>query len=175
MNSIHQSILEIDFDRTTHRNEYCRLTFWTLGISKNDQYSVLRNTFQCHRKRILETMSSNIRDRSQTWKIYKPHFKPFHSYFALSGNRIRTDIFLEVPICRVQWLPTTEDLHKSLHSMHAILSNFVVMDSWNALFPIVMDCRLGRSNQLRFCVKSIPPISSELPQKLFESLPIVPI
>ena len=46
-NQINQTILEIDFDRT-YWNDLGRLTFWRFGISKYDQYSIFRNTFQCH-------------------------------------------------------------------------------------------------------------------------------
>ena len=55
-NQINQTILEIDFDRT-HWNELYRSTVWRFGISKFDQYSIFRNTFQCHWTRILETIS----------------------------------------------------------------------------------------------------------------------
>ena len=54
-NQINQTILEIDFDRT-HPNELGRLTFWRFGISKYYQYSIFRNTFQCHYTRITETI-----------------------------------------------------------------------------------------------------------------------
>ena len=50
-NQINQTILEIDFDRT-FSNELGRLTFWRFGISKYHQYSIFRNTFQCHWTRI---------------------------------------------------------------------------------------------------------------------------
>ena len=53
-NQINQTILEIDFDRT-YQNELSRLTFWRFGISKYDQYSIFRNTCQCHYMRIIET------------------------------------------------------------------------------------------------------------------------
>lgn len=55
-NQINQTILEIDFDRTC-RNESGSLTFWRFGISKYYQYSIFRNTFQCHYTRIIETRS----------------------------------------------------------------------------------------------------------------------
>ena len=55
-NQINQTILEIDFDRT-FRNESGSLTFWRFGISKYYQYSIFRNTFQCHYTRITETNS----------------------------------------------------------------------------------------------------------------------
>ena len=41
---INQTILEIDFDRTSW-NDQGRLTFRRFGISKYDQYSIFRNTF----------------------------------------------------------------------------------------------------------------------------------
>ena len=56
---INQSILEIDFD-WTYRNDQGRLTFWRFGISKYHQYSIVRNTFQCHWTRITETQSVRI-------------------------------------------------------------------------------------------------------------------
>ena len=58
-NQINQTILEIDFDRTT-LNEYGSLTFRRFGISKYDQYSIFRNTFQCHWTSIVETTSFRI-------------------------------------------------------------------------------------------------------------------
>ena len=53
-NQINQTILEIDFDRTLW-NELGRQTFRRFGISKYYQYSIFRNTFQCHYTRIQET------------------------------------------------------------------------------------------------------------------------
>ena len=58
-NQINQTILEIDFD-WTHQNEKGRLTFWRFGISKYDQCSIFRNTFQCHWTRLTETISFRI-------------------------------------------------------------------------------------------------------------------
>ena len=62
-NQINQTILEIDLDRT-HWNGRVRSvgnsTFWRFGISKYDQYSIFRNTFQCHWTRIFETTSFRI-------------------------------------------------------------------------------------------------------------------
>ena len=58
-NQINQTILEIDFDRTFW-NDSGRLTFRRFGISKYDQYSIFRNTFQCHGMRIFETRSYRI-------------------------------------------------------------------------------------------------------------------
>ena len=46
-NQINQTILEIDFDRT-YLNASGKLTFRRFGISKYHQYSIVRNTFQCH-------------------------------------------------------------------------------------------------------------------------------
>ena len=37
-----------------------RLTFRRFGISKYDQYSIFRNTFQCHYTRITETTPCGI-------------------------------------------------------------------------------------------------------------------
>ena len=62
-NQIKQTILEIDFDRT-YSNEPLQsvgnLTFWRFGISKYDQCSIFRNTFQCHWTRKFETPSFRI-------------------------------------------------------------------------------------------------------------------
>ena len=52
-----------------HLNELGRLTFWRFGISKCDQDSLFRITFQCHWTRITETRSIRI-DGCQIWKIY---------------------------------------------------------------------------------------------------------
>ena len=46
--SIKQAILEIDFDRTHQNEKGGSLTFRRFGISKYNQYSIFRNTFQCH-------------------------------------------------------------------------------------------------------------------------------
>ena len=51
---INQPILEIDID-WTFLKEYGRLTFWRFGISNYSQYSIFRNTFQCHRPNIFKT------------------------------------------------------------------------------------------------------------------------
>ena len=60
-NQINQSILEIDFDRTFWNGRSYRSpgssTFRRYGISKYDQCSIFRNTFQCHWTRIFETIS----------------------------------------------------------------------------------------------------------------------
>ena len=58
-NQINQTMLEIDFDRT-FLNGRGSSTFWRFGISKYDQYSIVRNTFQCHWTRIIETPSFRI-------------------------------------------------------------------------------------------------------------------
>ena len=67
--SIKQSILEIDIDWTL---QYVsgRLTFWRLGISKYYQYSLFRNTFQCHSSRITDIISFWMDNRCEAWKIY---------------------------------------------------------------------------------------------------------
>ena len=51
------------------------LTFWRFGISKYHQYSIFRNTFQCHWTRIIETTSSRIVNGCQIWKIYIQSFR----------------------------------------------------------------------------------------------------
>ena len=55
-NQINQTILEIDFDRT-FSNESGSSTFWRFGISKYYQYSIFRNTCQCHYMAIIKTAS----------------------------------------------------------------------------------------------------------------------
>ena len=63
-NQINQTILEIDFDRTYWNGRSSQSsgssTFRRFGISKYDQYSIFRNTFQCHWTRIKETKSVRI-------------------------------------------------------------------------------------------------------------------
>ena len=60
-NQINQTILEIDFDRTfwngSPNKPPGRSTFWRFGISKYYQYSIFRNTFQCHYMAIIKTAS----------------------------------------------------------------------------------------------------------------------
>ena len=58
-NQINQTILEIDLD-WTHLNASGSLTFRRFGISKYHQYSIFRNTFQCHWTRPIETTPSRI-------------------------------------------------------------------------------------------------------------------
>ena len=64
-NQINQTILEIDFDRTFSNGQPQkppgRLTFRRFRISKYHQYSILRNTFQCHWIRPIETTSWPLR------------------------------------------------------------------------------------------------------------------
>ena len=59
-NQINQTILEIDFDWTYSNESSGSSTFWRFGISKHHQYSIFRNTFQCHWIRIFETTSFRI-------------------------------------------------------------------------------------------------------------------
>ena len=59
-NQSNQSILEIDFDRTSSNESSDRLTCWRFGISKYDQCSIFRNTFQCHWTSKIETISFRI-------------------------------------------------------------------------------------------------------------------
>ena len=67
-NQINQTILDIDFD-WTFWNERGSLTFWRLGISRSNQYSILQNTFQCHWTRPTETTPIRIDNGCQIWKI----------------------------------------------------------------------------------------------------------
>ena len=97
-NQINQTILEIDFDRTS-QNEWGRLTFWRFGISRYHQYSIFRNTFQCHWTRISETTPFRI-NGFKLWQIYWNHLDSFHYYFALSMNMMNR-IFLQVHNNRV--------------------------------------------------------------------------
>ena len=73
-NQINQTILEIDFDRTCS-NEWGSSTLRRFGISKYEQYSIFRNTFQCHCKRKTETPSFRIDNRCEFWKIYIPSLR----------------------------------------------------------------------------------------------------
>ena len=73
-NELNQSILEIDFD-WTFWNERGSLTFRRFGISKYHQCSILRNTFQCYRTRIKETISFRIDNGCEIWKIYIQSFR----------------------------------------------------------------------------------------------------
>ena len=73
-NELNQSILEIDFD-WTFWNERGSLTFSRFGISKYHQCSILRNTFQCYRTRIKETISFRIDNGCEIWKIYIQSFR----------------------------------------------------------------------------------------------------
>ena len=62
-NQINQTILEIDFDRTLWNGRPWsveNLTFRRFGISKYHQYSIFRNTLQCHWTRTIETPSFRI-------------------------------------------------------------------------------------------------------------------
>ena len=52
--SIKQSILKIDFDWSSW-NDKGKSTFSRFGISKYDQYSIFRNTLQCHWTSKIET------------------------------------------------------------------------------------------------------------------------
>ena len=54
--------------------------------------------------------------------------------------------FPEVNTNRDEWIVMMEDLFKSFHSIHSILSIIVDVDQKNAPLPNVMDCRFGRSN-----------------------------
>ena len=60
---INQAILDIDFDRAFRNGRLQSVenwTFWRFGISKCDQYSIVRNTFQCQWTRIKETIPFRI-------------------------------------------------------------------------------------------------------------------
>ena len=51
------------------------LTFRRFGISKYDQYSIFRYTFQFHYTRITETTLFRIDNGCQIWKIYIHSFQ----------------------------------------------------------------------------------------------------
>ena len=72
-NQINQTILEIDFDRTSW-NELIKQTCWTFGISICYQDSIFSNTFQCHWTSVFETISSTSKG-CQIWKIYILSFR----------------------------------------------------------------------------------------------------
>ena len=74
--------------------------------------------------------------------------------------------FPEVNTNRDEWIVMMEDLFKSFHSIHSILSIIVDKESANAQFPIVIDRRFGRSNHSIFNINSIPRITNELLSKL---------
>ena len=74
------------------------------------------------------------------------HFKPFHSYFALSTNRIHHSIFHIKYESRVLGIVMMKDLLNHFIRIHFILSIIVDTDSWNASSPSSMDCSFGRSN-----------------------------
>ena len=101
-NQINQTILEIDFDRTFWNGRVQsvgNLTFWRFGISKYDQYSIVRNTFQCHWTRIIETTPCRI-NGFKLWQIYWNHLDSSQSYLSLLTN-MNHDFFHEVQIHRV--------------------------------------------------------------------------
>ena len=97
-NQINQTILEIDFDRT-YSNERGSLTFWRFGISKYDQYSILRNTFQCHWTSTIETTHCRI-NGFKLWQIYWNHLESHQSYLSMLMNR-NNHFFQKVHIYRV--------------------------------------------------------------------------
>ena len=97
-NQINQTILEIDFDWTLW-NEPGSLTFWRFGISKHDQYSIFRNTFQCHWTRIIETKQCRI-NGFKLWQIYWNHLESHQSHLSML-TKMKNHFFHEVPIDRV--------------------------------------------------------------------------
>ena len=72
----------------------------------------------------------------------------FHYYFALSMNMNRYLAILGVRNYRVEWIVMMEDLFKSYHSNYSILSITVDKGLWNVHWPIITDCRFGRSKPL---------------------------
>ena len=98
-NQINQTILEIDFDRTFWNGRVQsvgNLTFWRFGISKYDQYSIVRNTFQCHWTRFIETTPCRI-NGFKLWQIYWKHLDSYQSYLSMLTN-MNHHLFLKVPI-----------------------------------------------------------------------------
>ena len=98
-NQINQSILEIDFDRTYSNESIGRLTVWRFGISKYHQYSMIRNTFQCHWTRITETTPFRI-NGFKLRQIYWNHLESHQSYLSML-TKMKNHFFHEVPIDRV--------------------------------------------------------------------------
>ena len=88
---------------------------------------------------------------------------------------INSYLFLKVHNHRVEWIVMMEDLDYSVFRFYSLLSMIVEENAWKARTPIVMVCRFGRSNHSIFNISSIPRITNELEQKLYEYLPIVPI
>ena len=89
-NQINQTILEIDIDWTS-LNEPNSLTYWRFGISKSHQYSIFRNTFQCHWTRKAEIKSSRI-DGCQIWKIYILSFSIISSLLRIINEHDSSNI-----------------------------------------------------------------------------------
>ena len=101
-NQINQTILEIDFDWTFwngRAQSVGNLTFWRFGISKYDQYSIFRNTFQCHWTRTTKTISFRI-NGFKLRQIYWNHFVSHQSYLSLLTN-MNHHIFQQVHPNRV--------------------------------------------------------------------------
>ena len=68
-----------------------------------------------------------------------------------------------------------EDLRNYCMQIHSILSIIVDKDSQNVQSPRIMDCRFGKSNHSDIHTCFIPRITNELPEKLYDFLPTVPI
>ena len=116
-NQINQTILEIDFDRTFWNgrpNNLGNFTFRRFGISKYHQYSIVRNTFQCHWTRITETIPNRI-NGFKLWQIYWNHLDSYQSYLSMLTKRNHC-IFHKVQIHRDKWIVMMGDLFKSFHS-----------------------------------------------------------
>ena len=98
-NQINQTLLEIDFDRT-FLNELSSLTFRRFGISKYDQYSIFRNTFQCHWTRIIETILNRI-NCFKLWQIYWNDLESHQSYLSMLTSMMNHHDFQKVHLHRV--------------------------------------------------------------------------
>ena len=97
-NQIKQTILEIDFDRTFW-NGRGRLTYRRFWISKYHQCSIVRNTFQRHWTRFIETKSSRI-NGFKLWHIYWNHLESHQSYLSILTN-MNHHFFHQVHLYRV--------------------------------------------------------------------------
>ena len=91
-NQINQTLLAIDFD-LTYRNDLGNLTYSRFGISINNQYLIIKNTFQCHYTRITETIPSFRYDGCQIWKIYIHSF-PINSRLLRIVNEQNSSFLL---------------------------------------------------------------------------------
>ena len=132
-NELNQSILEIDFD-WTFWNERGSLTFRRFGISKYHQCSILRNTFQCYRTRIKETISFRIDNGCEIWKIYIQSFRIISLVLLDNGCEIWKIYIQSFRIISLVLRIVNEHDESCL--------------PFSAQLPSVRDCNDGRSIQI---------------------------